>query len=324
MYRIPWCHASLYGSIRRRSLGTVIRDSSSLRSRNEEEQVEKKESQRNDVPSPECKANGRVRLVRLWVQVPGRRRLSVLQQGPLEHWSWAGNQIRIRGRSEGEVPRNGRGLGQKLCQRKGNGWGGRQPKHWHGTVSTWSSSEVRGIVQAARRNTSVENVAVAPAEIANVKADAVARIVQSLRCIAEFEIQSTSTEQLPVTETIDRLVYGIVNNQSSQLTHFTTVYSVGFEAMKDLAARFPANKVLKLGYSNTPCHVSESFALACVKAFSCLPNLKQLYLHARCSQSDISRLVVGIHGPRALQTLVVHFVREHAQLSRPLQELAVL
>jgi len=191
-------------------------------------------------------------------------------------------------------------------------------------VSTWSSSEVRGIVQAARRNTSVENVAVAPAEIANVKADAVARIVQSLRCIAEFEIQSTSTEQLPVTETIDRLVYGIVNNQSSQLTHFTTVYSVGFEAMKDLAARFPANKVLKLGYSNTPCHVSESFALACVKAFSCLPNLKQLYLHARCSQSDISRLVVGIHGTRALQTLVVHFVREHAQLSRPLQELAVL
>lgn len=39
------------------------------------------------------------------------------------------------------------------------------PKSWHETVSNWSSSEVRGVVQAARRNTSVKQVAIVPTRL---------------------------------------------------------------------------------------------------------------------------------------------------------------
>lgn len=76
--------------------------------------------------------------------------------------------------------------------------------------------------------------------------------------------------------------------------------------------------------SDVPCDVSESFALACFKAFSCLPNLKTLYIYAGCSQEDLTRLVSGIHGTRALQSLTVNFVEDNLQQSRLLQELAVL
>ena len=149
--------------------------------------------------------------------------------------------------------------------------------------------------------------------MASVEADVVASIVQNLPCIAEFLIDGRRHYfgvDLPIAETVDKLLYGIVHNQSSQLTRFSTVYSVGFEAMMDLAERFPAIKVLELGYPDVPCQVSESFALACVKAFSCLPDLKTLYLHARCAEGDLSRLVSGIQGARALQSLTVDFARD--------------
>ena len=72
-----------------------------------------------------------------------------------------------------------------------------------------------------------------------------------MRCIAEFRIEATENDEDdlddPVVETVDRLLYGIVHNQRSQLTRFSTVYSVGFEAMMDLVARFPAITDFELG-----------------------------------------------------------------------------
>ena len=176
------------------------------------------------------------------------------------------------------------------------------------------------------QNTSVAKVAVVPSEIGNDKADAVASIVQSLRVVVEFYIQPIERNEgdLPVVDTVDRLLYGIVHNPICELTHFRTVYSVGFEVMTPLSTRFPAIKVSELGYSNMPCNVSESFALACIKTFTCQPNLETEYLHARCSQPDLSRLLLGLHGSRALQSLTVDFFREHVEVSRLLQEMAVL
>lgn len=66
-------------------------------------------------------------------------------------------------------------------------------KRWHRTVSGRSSSEVREIVQAARQNTSVKRVAVVPTKMGNDKADKVASVIQSLRGIEEFHIETTST-----------------------------------------------------------------------------------------------------------------------------------
>ena len=162
------------------------------------------------------------------------------------------------------------------------------PKRWHRTVSTWSRSDAQRIVEAAQHNTSVLKVTVVPREMGNDEADVVASIVQSLPCIVEFQTEATEHDEynggnLPAAETVDRLPYGIVHNQTSQLTRFSTVYSVGLEAMIDLVTRFPSITYLKIGLCGMPCHVSESFALACVKAFPSLHNLETLCLNARCA-----------------------------------------
>ena len=112
------------------------------------------------------------------------------------------------------------------------------PKHWHETAVGWTSSDVREIVRAARRNTFVESVGVVPREMESDEANAIASIVQSLPCIAEFHIEATEVNggNPRGTETLDRLLYGIFHNRCIQLTRFSTVYSVGFEAMMDLSA----------------------------------------------------------------------------------------
>ena len=74
-----------------------------------------------------------------------------------------------------------------------------------GAAGGWSSSEVREIVRAARRNTHVKNVAVVPREMENGEPDPVAVILQNLPCIAEFQIEAT--EILPYAEIVDKLLF---------------------------------------------------------------------------------------------------------------------